>query len=58
MKSASELKAELILPGAVFDNREGERIAGILGPEKRIAILQNHGIIALGNLSIDEAAWW
>jgi ribulose-5-phosphate 4-epimerase/fuculose-1-phosphate aldolase len=43
--------------GAVFDNREGERIARLAGP-KRIAILQNHGIIAMGNISIDEAAWW
>jgi ribulose-5-phosphate 4-epimerase/fuculose-1-phosphate aldolase len=43
--------------GAVFDNREGERIANLAGA-KRIAILQNHGIIAMGKLSIDEAAWW
>jgi ribulose-5-phosphate 4-epimerase/fuculose-1-phosphate aldolase len=43
--------------GAVFDNREGERIAGLAG-SKRIAILQNHGIVAMGKLSIDEAAWW
>lgn len=43
--------------GAVFDNNEGERIATLAGP-KRIAILQNHGIIAIGRLSIDEAAWW
>ncbi|GMK59774.1 hypothetical protein CspeluHIS016_0803800 [Cutaneotrichosporon spelunceum] len=43
--------------GAVFDNAEGERIAKLAGP-RRIAILQNHGIIAMGRLSIDEAAWW
>ncbi|WVQ95298.1 hypothetical protein IAU59_002393 [Kwoniella sp. CBS 9459] len=43
--------------GAVFDNREGERIARAVGT-KRIGILQNHGIIAVGKLSIDEAAWW
>ncbi|OCF41069.1 hypothetical protein I317_05080 [Kwoniella heveanensis CBS 569] len=43
--------------GAVFDNREGERIARAVG-NKRIGILQNHGIIAVGKLSIDEAAWW
>ncbi|WOO83193.1 Decarboxylase NovR [Vanrija pseudolonga] len=43
--------------GAVFDNTEGERIASIAG-SKRIAILQNHGIVAMGKLSIDEAAWW
>ncbi|KAK8849374.1 hypothetical protein IAR55_004706 [Kwoniella newhampshirensis] len=44
--------------GAVFDNKEGERIASMVGADKKIAILQNHGIIALGRLSIDEAAWW
>lgn len=43
--------------GAVFDNTEGERIAKLAGP-KKIAILQNHGIVAMGKLSIDEAAWW
>ncbi|WWD19994.1 hypothetical protein CI109_104467 [Kwoniella shandongensis] len=43
--------------GAVFDNTKGERIASIAG-NKKIAILQNHGIIALGRKSIDEAAWW
>lgn len=43
--------------GAVFDNREGERIANLLG-NRKIAILQNHGALAVGKLSIDEAAWW
>ncbi|BEI93501.1 uncharacterized protein CcaverHIS019_0511290 [Cutaneotrichosporon cavernicola] len=43
--------------GVVIDNSEGERIANLAGA-KRIAILQNHGIIAMGKLSIDEAAWW
>lgn len=43
--------------GAVFDNREGERIANLLG-HRKIAILQNHGALAVGKLSIDEAAWW
>ncbi|WVR09293.1 hypothetical protein IAU60_006358 [Kwoniella sp. DSM 27419] len=32
--------------GAVFDNREGERIAKAVG-NKRIGILQNHGVIAI-----------
>lgn len=41
----------------MFDNTEGERIAAITG-KKRIAILQNHGTLAVGKLSIDEAAWW
>ena len=44
--------------GAVFDNREGERIAGIMGKKGKVGILQNHGIVSLGRLSIDEAAWW
>ena len=43
--------------GAVFDNTEGERIAGI-AEKKRIAILQNHGVVSLGATGIDEAAWW
>ncbi len=43
--------------GVVIDNSEGERIANLAG-SKRIAILQNHGIVAMGRLSIDEAAWW
>ncbi|KIY64052.1 arad-like aldolase/epimerase [Cylindrobasidium torrendii FP15055 ss-10] len=44
--------------GAVFDNEEGLRIARLLGSEKKIAILQNHGILAVGSLAIEEAAWW
>lgn len=48
---------KLTLGGAVFDNKEGERIASLVG-DKRIAILQNHGAISLGKLAIDEAAWW
>jgi hypothetical protein len=43
--------------GAVFDNKEGERIAKVMG-NKKIGILQNHGTISLGKMSIDEAAWW
>jgi hypothetical protein len=43
--------------GAVFDNKEGERIAKLVG-NKKIAILQNHGVLSLGKLAIDEAAWW
>lgn len=45
------------LVGAVFDNKEGERIAGLVG-NKKIAILQNHGVLSVGKLAIDEAAFW
>lgn len=48
----------LFAAGAVFDNAEGTRIASFVGPDKKVAILQNHGIVSLGRLSIDEAAWW
>ncbi|KAK4684500.1 hypothetical protein P7C73_g5677, partial [Tremellales sp. Uapishka_1] len=44
--------------GAVFDGVEGSRIAQHLGPNTKVALLQNHGPVALGRLSIDEAAWW
>ena len=46
-----------LMIGAVFDNKEGERIARVMG-NKKIGILQNHGTISLGKMSIDEAAWW
>ena len=46
-----------LMIGAVFDNKEGERIAKVMG-NKTIGILQNHGTISLGKMSIDEAAWW
>lgn len=42
--------------GVVLDNSEGERIAAALGDGKA-AILQNHGLITVGD-SVDEAAWW
>jgi ribulose-5-phosphate 4-epimerase/fuculose-1-phosphate aldolase len=48
---------ERLMIGAVFDNKEGERIAKVMG-NKKIGILQNHGTISLGKMSIDEAAWW
>lgn len=44
--------------GAVMDNKEGERIAEVLGKKGKVGILQNHGTISLGRLMIDEAAWW
>ncbi|GAB3278542.1 class II aldolase/adducin family protein [Parahaliea aestuarii] len=42
--------------GVVLDNSEGERIAAALG-ERKAAILQNHGLLTVGE-SVDEAAWW
>ncbi|MEP5764566.1 MAG: class II aldolase/adducin family protein [Halieaceae bacterium] len=42
--------------GVVLDNSEGERIAAALG-ESKAAILQNHGLLTVGE-SVDEAAWW
>ncbi|MDX1735452.1 MAG: class II aldolase/adducin family protein [Halioglobus sp.] len=42
--------------GVVLDNSEGERIANALG-SKKAAILQNHGLITVGQ-TIDAAAWW
>ncbi|KAJ3849640.1 class II aldolase/adducin N-terminal [Lentinula lateritia] len=44
--------------GGVFDNQEGARIASLIGPHHKVAILQNHGLLSVGRLSIDEAAWW
>ncbi|KAJ3782200.1 class II aldolase/adducin N-terminal [Lentinula aff. detonsa] len=44
--------------GGVFDNQEGARIASFIGPHDKVAILQNHGLLSVGRLSIDEAAWW
>lgn len=42
--------------GVVLDNSEGERIAAALG-DCKAAILQNHGLLAVGE-TIDAAAWW
>jgi len=42
--------------GVVFDNEEGKRIAEHLGDGKAI-ILQNHGLLTVGN-TIDAAAFW
>jgi ribulose-5-phosphate 4-epimerase/fuculose-1-phosphate aldolase len=44
--------------GAVFDSLEGQRIASFFRPDTKVALLQNHGALCLGRLSIDEAAWW
>lgn len=42
--------------GVVLDNSEGQRIAAALG-DKKAAILQNHGLLTVGE-TIDAAAWW
>ena len=42
--------------GVVLDLAEGDRIAAALGDAKA-AILQNHGLLTVGN-TVDEAAWW
>ncbi|KAJ3819547.1 class II aldolase/adducin N-terminal [Lentinula raphanica] len=44
--------------GGVFDNQEGARIASFIKAQHKVAILQNHGLLSVGRLSIDEAAWW
>jgi ribulose-5-phosphate 4-epimerase/fuculose-1-phosphate aldolase len=42
--------------GVVLDTSEGERIASALD-HKKAAILQNHGLLTVGQ-TIEEAAWW
>ncbi|ORY28976.1 class II aldolase/adducin N-terminal [Naematelia encephala] len=44
--------------GAVFDDLEGKRIGSFLKDDTKVALLQNHGPLSIGKLSIDEAAWW
>ncbi|KAK0609679.1 class II aldolase/adducin domain protein [Bombardia bombarda] len=43
--------------GVVVDREEGERIAAALGEGGKAVILQNHGILTVGQ-SVDEAAFW
>jgi len=43
--------------GAVLDVEEGKRLAHALGGHKAL-ILSNHGLLTVGQTSIDEAAWW
>ena len=42
--------------GVVLDLDEGQKIAEQLGT-KKAAILQNHGLLTVGN-TVEEAAWW
>ena len=43
--------------GVVLDLEEGKRIAHALAGNKA-AILSNHGLLTVGQTSVDEAAWW
>jgi ribulose-5-phosphate 4-epimerase/fuculose-1-phosphate aldolase len=43
--------------GVVLDVEEGKRIAHALGGNKAV-ILANHGLLTVGQTSVDEAAWW
>jgi ribulose-5-phosphate 4-epimerase/fuculose-1-phosphate aldolase len=43
--------------GVVLDVEEGKRLAHALGPNKAV-ILSNHGLLTVGQTSVDEAAWW
>jgi len=43
--------------GAVLDVEEGKRLAHALGGHKAL-ILSNHGLLTVGQTSVDEAAWW
>jgi len=43
--------------GPVLDVVEGKRIADALGGTKAV-ILANHGLLTVGQTSVDEAAWW
>ncbi|KAE9387976.1 arad-like aldolase/epimerase [Gymnopus androsaceus JB14] len=53
-----EQQALVPFAGGVLDNQEGARIASLIGPHHKVAILQNHGLLSVGRLSIDEAVWW
>lgn len=43
--------------GPVLDPAEGKRIAHALGDRKAV-VLANHGLLTVGQTSVDEAAWW
>jgi ribulose-5-phosphate 4-epimerase/fuculose-1-phosphate aldolase len=43
--------------GVVLDIEEGKRLAHALGDNKAV-ILSNHGLLTVGQTSVDEAAWW
>jgi ribulose-5-phosphate 4-epimerase/fuculose-1-phosphate aldolase len=43
--------------GVVFELDEGQRIAQALGSTNKAVILQNHGLLTVGQ-SIEETVWW
>ncbi|MFN8036401.1 MAG: class II aldolase/adducin family protein [Acidimicrobiia bacterium] len=43
--------------GVVYDPEDGKRLAAALGGHKAV-ILANHGLLTVGQTSVDEAAWW
>lgn len=43
--------------GVVFELDEGQRIANALGNKKAV-ILQNHGLLTVGQKSLEECVWW
>jgi ribulose-5-phosphate 4-epimerase/fuculose-1-phosphate aldolase len=43
--------------GVVYDVEEGKRLASALGSYKAV-ILANHGLLTVGQESVDEAAYW
>jgi ribulose-5-phosphate 4-epimerase/fuculose-1-phosphate aldolase len=43
--------------GVVYDTEEGKRIAQKLGDKNIAIILQNHGLLTVGQ-TVEEAAWW
>jgi ribulose-5-phosphate 4-epimerase/fuculose-1-phosphate aldolase len=43
--------------GVVYDLEDGKRLAEALGDCKAV-ILSNHGLLTVGQTSVDEAAWW
>lgn len=45
-----------VFNGVVLDMSEGELLAKALG-NKKAAILQNHGLLTVGN-TVESAAWW
>lgn len=42
--------------GVVFEPEEGERLSRSLGPDGKLLILRNHGLLTVGR-TVDEAAF-
>ncbi|RCH84527.1 hypothetical protein CU098_006681 [Rhizopus stolonifer] len=43
--------------GVVYDKEEGENLVKAMGPTNKSLILQNHGLLTVGE-TVDEAIWW